>query len=42
MKEAMIQSQVGMSLQTLQKIKEAKQAHIKKQKREAKEPTNKK
>ena len=33
MKEAMIHSQVGMSLQTLQKIKEAKESH----KKEAKE-----
>ena len=45
MMEAMIPSQVGMSLRTLWKIKEAKEAQIKKeakeahQKKEAKEPT---
>ena len=32
MMEAMIPSQVGMSLQTLQKIKEAKEAHQKNRK----------
>ena len=36
MKEAMIPSQVGMSLRNLQKIKEAKEAHQKKQKKQKK------
>ena len=35
MMEAMIPSQVGMSLRTLQKIKEAKEAQIKKEAKEA-------
>ena len=37
MMEAMIPSQVGISLWTLQKIKEAKEAHQKKRKREKRE-----